>query len=514
MSGYDFMLAVMLARTFSAVTQGLTPIKIEVEVDGTQGTPNLIIIGLPSQAVEEARERITSALTNCGVRIRAKRTIVNLAPASLRKTNSSLELAIVVALLKMYQEINVDTDQTIFLGELSLDGTLKPIRGALPLTLAARTMGFQQVVLPQANANEVAILSGIEIFPINHLSEYLKSSGQTHQLNRLQPTPFVPVNLQTQNNFCDIIGQTAAKRALEIAAAGGHNVLLIGPPGAGKSLMAHSLPSILPPLTESEAIEVTNIYSISGLTNDQGLVAHRPFRHPHHTTSTVGLIGGGSQLKPGEISLAHHGVLFLDEFPEFSHSSLESLRQPLEDGVVTISRASGSVLYPAQFTLVAAANPCPCGYYGSSQKDCRCSPADRYRYLARLSGPIMDRVDLVVRVAEVPLNQLQTKPGQAETSDSVRNRVIVARDKQHSRYHLWTTSLNSRLQPSDMTDLITPTPQAYDLLHQACQRYGVSARGYFKIIKVAQTIADLAGTSQIDVAHMAESLAYKQLSLV
>lgn len=488
----------MLAKTFSATTFGLEPIKIEVEVDGTTGTPNLIIIGLPNKAVDEAKERITSALINCDIRIRSKRTVVNLAPADLKKTSSGLELAIAVGMLKMYGEISIQTDDTIFFGELSLDGAIKPIKGALLLTLAAKQMGFKKIVLPAANAGEVSIISGIKIYPIAHLRDYIKFAREKTPLPILAPQKFNPKLLSTDLDFRDILGQVAAKRALEIAAAGGHNVLLIGPPGAGKSMMAKAMISIMPDLTEAEVIEITNIYSICGLT-DQGLILARPFRSPHHTTSQAGLIGGGVNLKPGEISLSHRGILFLDEFPEFPRYSLEALRQPLEDGVITIARASGSAHYPAVFTLVAAANPCPCGFYGSLKKRCVCTPPMIANYHKKISGPILDRIDLHLLVKEVEIKDLsQTPDRSSEGSAQIKTRVVEARKKQLQRLRDLPYLTNSQLPSQMVKKLCHLTIEAQQFLTVAAGKLNLSARSYFKVIKVAQTIADLAGQDQID----------------
>lgn len=501
----------MLSRTYTATMHGLQSIKVEVEVEGNRGTPNLILIGLPTKAVDESKERITASLTSCGVRIRSQRTIVNLAPADVKKSSSVLELAIAVGLLKMYGEIETSTDQTMFFGELSLDGHLKAIRGALPLVLAAKQMGFTSVVLPIANQEEVAVISGITIHPIHHLNEYLQHCQTKKPLPVLQPIHFAPTpETEFAVDFADIIGQEEVKRALEIAAAGGHNILLNGPPGAGKSMMSRGLASILPPMTEDEALEVTKIYSISGLLN-QGLIKARPIRSPHHTTSQVGLIGGGNHLQPGEISLAHRGILFLDEFPEFTRNSLEALRQPLEDGQVTISRAAGSATYPARFTLVAAANPCQCGYLGSARKKCSCNKHLLDLYRKKVSGPILDRIDLHVRVKEVEVKKLTSNRSKRECSQVIRHRVYQAHSRQLQRYRETSYTTNAEINSKDVKRFCTLAHEAQTTLTLAAQNMNLSARSYFKVIKVAQTIADLANSPVITQPYIAEALQYRQV---
>ena len=501
----------MLAKVYSATAIGLQTITIEVEVNVGKGKPIISIVGLPNKAVQESDQRVKTALRNLGIRFPAVRITINLAPADILKEGAIFDLPMAVGILHALGEISLPKNHTMmFIGELALDGRIRPVKGVLPFVLHARKQKAVGIVIPEENKKEVEIISGVKIHPISSLRQLID-----HYLG-ISPMPVLETKQFSEEmvsqfdiDFADVHGQETAKRALEIAAAGGHNVLMNGSPGSGKSMMAKAMVSILPPLTEREAIEVTKIYSVSGLTQT-GLVAVRPFRSPHHTTSQVGLIGGGTKLKPGEISLAHRGILFLDEFPEFSHQALESLRQPLEDHLVQISRASGSISYPAQFMLVAAANPCPCGHRLSKNKQCHCGQFQIDRYEKKLSGPILDRIDLHVIVQEVEVEKLaKANSVTQEKSETIRRRVIEARKIQNLRYKSSKFLMNCELSSQAVKKYCQMTKDAEVLLHQAIKKYGLSARSYFKVIKVAQTIADLAQQKQIEVNHIAESLQYR-----
>lgn len=492
----------MYARTLSMVMTGLSPTRVEVEVDGTRGQPGLILIGLPNKAVDEAKERISSALVNCGVRVKSIRTVVNLAPAEVRKTSSALELAIAVGLLKMYERITWNTDNTMFFGELSLQGAVKPVQGLFPMILAAKEQGVRRVFFPAGNLREVEVISGVELYPVAHLRELLEFAGRPIMPVVVKKAP-PPVEDQT-DVLAQMVGQEQAKRALSIAAAGGHNMLLIGSPGAGKSMLARAMRAILPPLTEQESIEVTKLYSLKGLAQG-GLIVSRPFREPHHTTSAVGLIGGGAQLQPGEISLAHRGVLFLDEFPEFDRPALEALRQPLEDGRVTVTRAAGTVVYPARFMLVAAANPCPCGYLYHQSKHCECTELIIERYRRQLSGPILDRIDIQLKMQSLD-------PGRFAEETSGENQTLITRALVHEtrqRQLARQGAPNATLSAQQLRTLGGISPTLWQFMANAARRFTLSTRGYLKVLRVARTIADLENSERIEKQHAVEALAYR-----
>ncbi len=502
----------MLSKTWSAAIVGLDAIPVDVEVDvASQGLPNFFLVGLPDKAVAEARERVRSAIRNSGGDFPAKRITVNLAPADLPKEGPSYDLPIAVGLLIATGQLQVTISDSLFAGELSLDGKLRYTNGILPQALLAREKHFKKFYVPVQNAKEAACISGVEIIPVTDLKQlFLHLSGQT--IIPSQPlTEIISFKHQTFSyDMKDIQGQEQAKRALEIAAAGSHNMLLKGPPGAGKTLLARTIPSILPQMTFSEMLEVTKIYSISGMLDGQGIVTNRPFRSPHHTTSHAGLIGGGAIPKPGEISLAHRGVLFLDELPEFPRIVMEALRQPLEDGVVSIARAQGRVTFPAKAMLVAAENPCPCGFYGDPTHECHCPPMSILRYQKKVSGPMLDRIDIHLDVPAVKVEKLaKNETNENETSETVRARVQKARDMQTKRFAGTSITNNSDMTSRDIKYFCVLNTEALTILHLAVEKMKLSARSYHRIIKLARTIADLEESVNIETKHIAEALQYR-----
>ncbi|HIW19814.1 MAG TPA: YifB family Mg chelatase-like AAA ATPase [Candidatus Alistipes pullicola] len=504
----------MFVKSYASALIGIEALTVSVEVNITQGI-GMYMVGLPDNAVRESQERIRAAFGNCSYRMSGKKIVVNLAPADIRKEGSAYDLPIAIAILAASEQLSDERiADFVIMGELSLDGSVLPVRGALPIALEAKKQGFRGVILPAHNAAEAAVVDGLEVYGVEHLREvvdFLRGEKELTPVRIDLERLFREESEVFDLDFADVRGAVRAKRALEIAAAGGHNVLMIGPPGSGKTMLARRMPSIMPPMTLEEALETTKIHSVAGkLGAHAGLMLTRPFRAPHHLTSQAALAGGGSTPMPGEISLAHNGILFADELPEFGRNLLETLRQPMEDHMITVSRSKYTVQYPANFMLIAAMNPCPCGYYNHPTKACVCSPGAVFKYMNRISGPMLDRIDMHIEVVPVEFDELSRSGGE-ESSAVIRQRVVAARKIQSARFAGTSIHTNSMMNSRFLREFCPLSEESSVLLRRAMERFNLSARAYDRIIKVARTIADLSGTEQIEPAHIAEAIGYRTL---